>query len=280
MNGEPARQFYTHVSDQYSPFSSQILNVGVRDATYVLDGLLYHESDLRIEEHYTDTAGFTDQVFGMMHLLGFKLAPRIRNLHDIKLFTPPEQNQNYPALQTMISSEEINAKRIKNNWAEIQRLTVSIQQGSATASLLLRKLSNYPRQNGLALALRELGRIERTLFVLDWLENVDDLRRRVTAGLNKGESRNALARAVFFNRSGEIRDSSYQQQAYRASGLALVTSAIVFWNTVYMERAVKLMIDRGDKFDLKWCQYLSPLGWEHIGLTGDYIWTQGIDKIA
>jgi TnpA family transposase len=246
----------------------------VRDATYVLDGLLYHESDLRIEEHYTDTAGFTDQVFGMMHLLGFKLAPRIRNLHDIKLFTPPEQNQNYPALQTMISSEEINVKRIKNNWAEIQRLTVSIQQGTATASLLLRKLSNYPRQNGLALALRELGRIERTLFVLDWLENVDDLRRRVTAGLNKGESRNALARAVFFNRSGEIRDSSYQQQAYRASGLALLTSAIVLWNTVYMERAVKLMIDRGDKFDLKWCQYLSPLGWEHIGLTGDYIWMQ------
>lgn len=243
----------------------------MRDATYVLDGLLYHESDLRIEEHYTDTAGFTDQVFGMMHLLGFKLAPRIRNLSDIKLFTPPEQNKNYPALQIMIG-DELNINKIKNNWANIQHLTVSIQQGTATASLLLRKLSNYPRQNGLALALRELGRIERTLFVLDWLENVDDLRRRVTAGLNKGESRNALARAVFFNRSGEIRDSSYQQQAYRASGLALVTSAIVLWNTVYMERAVQLMINRGDKFDSDWCQYLSPLGWEHIGLTGDYIW--------
>lgn len=78
-----------------------------RDSTYVLDGLLYHESDLRIEEHYTDTAGFTDQVFGMMHLLSFKLAPRIKNLNDIKLFTPPEQNKNYPALQTMISSDEM-----------------------------------------------------------------------------------------------------------------------------------------------------------------------------
>ncbi len=269
---EPGRQFYTHVSDQYSPFSSKIINVGVRDATYVLDGLLYHESDLRIEEHYTDTAGFTDQVFGMMHLLGFKLAPRIRNLSEIKLFTPPKQNKNYPALQAMISSEEINVNRIKNNWDEIQRLAVSIQQGSATASLLLRKLSNYPRQNGLALALREIGRIERTLFILDWLENVGDLRQRVTDGLNKGESRNALARAVFFNRLGEIRDRSYQQQAYRAGGLALVTSAIVLWNTVYMERVVQLMINRGDKFDLNLCKHLSPLGWEHIGLTGDYIW--------
>jgi TnpA family transposase len=44
----------------------------------VLDGLLYHESDLRIEEHYTDTAGFTDHVFALMHLLGFRFAPRIR----------------------------------------------------------------------------------------------------------------------------------------------------------------------------------------------------------
>jgi TnpA family transposase len=273
---DPGRQFYTHVSDQYSPFSTRILNVGVRDATYVLDGLLYHESDLRIEEHYTDTAGFTDQVFGMMHLLGFKLAPRIRNLDDIKLFTPSGQNKNYSALQAMIG-DELNLNGIKKHWDDIQRLTLSIQQGTASASLLLRKLSNYPRQNGLALALRELGRIERTLFVLDWLESVE-LRRRVNAGLNKGEARNALARAVFFNRLGEIRDRSYEQQSYRASGLALVTAAIVLWNTLYMERAVQSMVNRGEQFDPDWHQHLSPLGWEHIGLTGDYIWQRSNEE--
>jgi TnpA family transposase len=87
------------------------------------------------------------------------------------------------------------------------RLATSIKQGTATASLLVKKLSSYPRQNGLAKALAELGKIERTLFILDWLQNVD-LRRRVQAGLNKGEARNALARAVFFNRLGEIRDYS------------------------------------------------------------------------
>ena len=71
---EPGVLFYTHVSDQYAPFHTKVINVGVRDATYVLDGLLYHESDLRIEEHYTDTAGFTDHVFALMHLLGFRFA--------------------------------------------------------------------------------------------------------------------------------------------------------------------------------------------------------------
>ncbi|WP_410482218.1 Tn3 family transposase [Raoultella planticola] len=70
----PGRTFYTHISDQYAPFHTKVVNVGVRDSTYVLDGLLYHESDLRIEEHYTDTAGFTDHVFALMHLLGFRFA--------------------------------------------------------------------------------------------------------------------------------------------------------------------------------------------------------------
>ncbi|MCL0295891.1 Tn3 family transposase, partial [Escherichia coli] len=84
----PGRTFYTHISDKYAPFHTKVVNVGLRDSTYVLDGLLYHESDLRIEEHYTDTAGFTDHVFALMHLLGFRFAPRIRDLGDTKLYIP------------------------------------------------------------------------------------------------------------------------------------------------------------------------------------------------
>ena len=122
-----------------------------------------------------------------------------------------------------------------------------------------------------AVALRELGRIERTLFILDWLQNVE-LRRRVHAGLNKGEARNALARAVFFNRLGEIRDRSFEQQRYRASGLNLATAAIVLWNTVYLERAVNALRKRRSDLDETLLEYLSPLGWEHINLTGDYLW--------
>lgn len=85
---EPGRLIYTHVSDQYSPFHSKLVNVGCRDATYVLDGLLYHESDLAIQNHYTDMAGFTDHLFALMHLLGYRFAPRIRNIGDTRLYTP------------------------------------------------------------------------------------------------------------------------------------------------------------------------------------------------
>jgi hypothetical protein len=169
----------------------------------------------------------------------------------------------------------LNIKHLRTHWEDILRLATSIKQGTVTASLMVRKLGSYPRQNGLAVALRELGRIERTLFILDWLQSVE-LRRRVHvvhAGLNKGEARNALARAVlFFYRLGEIRDRSFEQQRYRASGLNLVTAAIVLWNTVYLERATNALRGHGQPVDDRMLQYLSPLGWEQINLTGDYLW--------
>lgn len=268
---EPGVQFYTHISDQYAPFHTKVINATVRDATHVLDGLLYHESDLRIEEHYTDTAGFTDHVFALMHLLGFRFAPRIRDLADKRLYIHGDAKQ-YPTLAGLIGGS-VNVKHVRAHWDEILRLAASIKQGTVTASLMLRKLGSYPRQNGLAVALRELGRIERTLFALDWMQNVE-LRRRVQIGLNKGEAKNALARAVFLNRLGEIRDRSFENQRYRASGLNLVVSAIVLWNTVYLERAVQALRDSGKDVDDKLLPHLSPLGWEHINLTGDYIWRQ------
>lgn len=273
---ESGRMFYTHISDQYAPFSTKVVNVGIRDATYVLDGLLYHESDLRIEEHYTDTAGFTDHVFALMHLLGFRFAPRIRDLKETKLYMP-KNDKDYPALQSM-NGGTLNVNHIRDHWDAILRLATSIKHGTVTASLMVRKLSSYPRQNGLAMALRELGRIERTLFILDWLQSVE-LRRQVNAGLNKGESRNSLARAIFFNRLGEIRDRSIDQQQYRASGLTLVTAAIVLWNTVYLEQITDALNDR-QPLDDKLFQYLSPLGWEHINLTGDYVWRRNSNIAA
>jgi ribosomal protein L20 len=136
---------------------------------------------------------------------------------------------------------------------------------------MLKKLASYPKQNGLAKALREIGRIERTLFMLDWFRD-PALRRRVQAGLNKGEARNALARAVFLHRLGEIRDRKPENQSYRASGLTLLTAAISLWNTVYMERAVDALKRKGVKINEQLLSHLSPLGWEHINLTGDYIW--------
>jgi hypothetical protein len=89
-----------------------------------------------------------------------------------------------------------------------------------------------------------------------------------------GEAKNALARAVFFNRLGEMRDRSFENQRYRASGLNLVVAAIILWNTVYLERAIHALKKHGQPVDENLLQHVSPLGWEHINLTGDYVWRQ------
>lgn len=266
---DPSVMVYTHISDRYAPFHSKVINATVRDATHVLDGLLYHESDIKIEEHYTDTAGFTDHVFGLCHLLGFRFAPRIRDLSDKRLYIPSKADD----LQTLtgLIGGTIQHGHLLSHWDEILRLATSIRQGTVTASLMLKKLGNYPRQNGLALALREVGRIERSLFMLQWLQD-PELRRRVQVGLNKGEARNALARAVFFNRLGEMRDRTFEHQNYRASGLNLLVAAIILWNTVYLERAIDALKKKGAPVSEELIANFSPLAWEHINLTGDYVW--------
>lgn len=205
----------------------------------------------------------------MCHLYGLRYAPRIRDLKEKRLYTVPGVVVP-PVLEPLIAGH-VNTKAIRTHWQDILRVAISIKAGTVTASVILRKLAAYRRQNGLAFALRELGKLERTLFTLDWMQD-PELRRRSHVGLNKGEQQNALRRAVFFNRLGEIRDRSYENQRYRASGLNLVVAAIILWNTVYLQRAVDHLRSRGVTPQPQDLVHLSPLGWEHINLTGDYDW--------
>jgi 2-hydroxychromene-2-carboxylate isomerase len=99
------------------------------------------------------------------------------------------------------------------------------------------------------------------------------LRQRSHAGLNKGEASNSLRRAIFFHRQGEIRDRTFENQSFRASGLSLITAAIVHWNTVYLDRAVRQLRAQGDFAQDELLAHVAPLGWEHIALTGDYVWS-------
>ena len=261
---EPGVSFYTHISDQYDPFASRVIAATAGKAPYVLDGLLYHATGLSIEEHYTDTGGASDHVFGLMPFFGYRFAPRLRDLKERRLHLLPQQDAG--ALLVGLTGDPVAVGHVADHWDELLRLVTSIRSGTVTASAMLRRLSAYPRQNGLALALREVGRIERSIFMLDWLRAID-LRRRAQAGLNKGEARNALARALFFNQLGELRDRRFENQTYRASGLNLLVAAIILWNTRYLEQAIA-----GMAVPPETARHIAPLGWEHISLTGDYRW--------
>lgn len=259
---------YRFVSDQFSTFYTKVINTNARDAVYVIDGILHHETDLNINEHYTDTAGYTEQVFGLSHLMGFKFAPRIRDISELKLYYISNVNE-YPKLQAKnILDGHINIKLIENNFDDVLRLAHSIREGKVTCSLIMGKIGSYSRQNALAKALREMGRIEKTIFILDYIAN-ESLRRRIHRGLNKGEAMNALARAIFFGKHGEFRERELLDQLQRASALNILINAISIWNTVYLQKAIE-HLKQSCIVDESLLKHISPLAWEHINFLGEY----------
>lgn len=266
---EPGTKFYSGLSDQYGYFSILPISPTESEAVYVLDGLFDHDTTLEIEELFTDTGGASDHVFALFCLIGRRFAPRLRNIKDRKFHTF-EKADAYPTLVNHIGAP-INTALIMEHWDELLRLAASITTRTVAPSAILKRLSASSKSSDLAKALRELGRIERTLFMIEWYSS-PTLRRRCQAGLNKGEAAHKLKRAVFFHERGEIRDRSFDSQAFRASGLNLVVSAIVHWNTVYLSRAAAHLRQRGLNIPNELLKHVSPLSWEHINLTGIYSW--------
>lgn len=268
---EPGVKIYSHLSDHFASFGSRIMSATAGEAPYVLDGLVLGAGNLPLHEHYTDTGGATDHVFALCHLLGFRFAPRLRDIGDRKLGSIAAPS-TYKGIENLMG-RTIKTAAIEADWDDIVRIVASIKDGTVAPSVILRKLAAYKRQNRLDFALAELGRIERTLFTLDWLEQ-PELRRACQAGLNKGEARHTLAAAIYTNRQGRFTDRSLENQEFRASGLNLLITAISYWNTVYLDRAAQHLNAVGTTFDAALLAHLSPMGWAHISLTGDYLWEQ------
>lgn len=142
---------------------------------------------------------------------------------------------------------------------------------SLPPSPLLRKFAAYPRQREPAVALREIGRVERTPFIVDCLLDAD-MQRRARTGLNRDEAHHALINALRIRRQGEIRDRSSEGQHYRMAGLNLLASIVIYWNTVHLGEAIGQRQLDGLTVAPELLAHISPQGWGHILLTGEYRW--------
>jgi len=161
----PGLKAYSHVSDQYAPFATQVIPATASEAPYILDGLLMNDAGRRVREQFVDTGGFTDHVFAACALLGYRFAPRIRDLPSKRLYAFDPAGA--PAHLRPLIGGKINQALIERNWPDILRIAATIAAGAVAPSQILRKLASYPRQNELSIALREVGRVERTLFMID-----------------------------------------------------------------------------------------------------------------
>ena len=219
--------------------------------------------------HYTDTGGASDHVFALCRMLGFRFCSRLRGFPDRRMASI-EAPGHYPSLKPFMGAR-VKVDVIREDWDDIIRLVASIKAGTVLPSAMLRKLAAYERQNQLDLALREIRRVERTIFMLDWLES-PALRRRCQAGLNKSEQRHFLTQAICTFKQGRIADCTHEAQQFRASGLNLVIAAIVYWNSTYIADAVARLRAIGEDVPDDLLAHTSPVGWGHIAFSGDFLW--------
>jgi TnpA family transposase len=257
---------YSHVSDQGPQFALAVINCQLREATFALDGVV-HQDLYRIDEHYTDTHGYTDLIFGLCEVLGVRFAPRLRDLPDQVIYRA-KNGVDYRALAPVLR-RTVRDGLIIDHWDDINRVAASMHDGLVAPSLVVAKLQSLRRQNPLQQALQELGRLPKTRHILSY---VDDpvLRRRVLVGLNKQERVHSMARAVCFGRQGRFPDRDAQAQLSRASALSLVLNAIIVFNTRYLGAASEQLASSGRGVPPEVWPHLSPLHWEHVHLVGTY----------
>lgn len=257
---------YRFVNDKYYTFHTKVINSS-REYQHVIDGVLSHElmTGEPVLEHYTDTGGYTDCLFALADLLGFAYAPRIKNASDRILYV--FKDYKIPDDLKTIEFKYINTTKIRERYDDILRIAYSIKKGKVTGALVMRKLCN--KSSELRKALVEMGRIERSIFLLRYFTS-KELRRRIEIGLNKGEANNMLAKAVQFGREGKFSTKDIESQQVRASALSLIMDAISLWNAVYLQKSVEYMDSIGEKVDRSLLKHVSPQNYEHITFLGKY----------
>jgi TnpA family transposase len=256
----------THAADIWMPFSTTVAD-DAREALHVIDALCHHETDFDLQEHYTDTGGYTYHVFALTMMLGFRFAPRIRSIAEQYLYTVEPMAVD-GAVQHLIRGQ-VDGALITQNWDEMRRLAASIRHGTVSAALIMRKLAAYPKQNRLAQAFNEMGKLERTIHILSYLQD-PTLQQRIQRGLNKGEALHALEDALRMGNTGDMREREVDAQLNRASCLMFLVSAISAWNTVYLNRIVSFLAQQGISVPAEYLPHIAPLGWNHINFLGRY----------
>jgi len=257
--------FYSWTSDQHSQWQCKPEPSMIRDATYVLDGLLDNETELPLFEHTTDTAGYTEIIFAAFDLLGFLFSPRIKGLGDQHIYCI-DKTLHYDNLGDILKGT-INIELLEKHWDTILRMAASLKMGWVTSSLFIHKLQSQSKQSSLAKSLQEYGRLIKSIYIPKYICR-EEQQRRVSRQLNKGEAIHDLRQWLFFAEEGQIKKSQLQDQTNQASALTLVTNAIIVWNTVYMHAIIEQLRAESYQINEDDLAHISPCRFEHINKHG------------
>ena len=215
----------------------------------------------------TDTAGYSDIVFGLFWLLGYQFSPRLADAGEAR-FWRIDSGADYGVLNGL-ARQQVNTSLIEEQWDDMLRIAGSLKLGTVSALEIMRVLQRGGTPSRLGKAIAEAGRVAKTLYLLNYVDD-ETYRRRILTQLNRGESRHSLARAVFHGQRGEVRQRYREGQEDQLGALGLIVNVIVLWNTLYMEAAIQHLRQQGIDVRPEDVERLSPLGHIHINMLGRF----------
>ncbi|MEV4166430.1 Tn3 family transposase [Nonomuraea dietziae] len=264
------------INDQVSGIGQMVVAGTPRDSLHILDALLNLDGGVKPEMVTTDNASYSDMVFGVFDILGYRFSPRFADLADQRLWRadlPEGPRGTYGPLEAL-ARNRINTKKITTWWPDMLRVAGSLISNQVRAYDLLRMFGRDGRPTPLGQAFAEYGRIAKTLHLLAVIDPVDDTyRRRVNRQLTIQKARHTLARDVCHGRRGRIHQAYREGQEDQLGSLGLVLNAIVLWNSRYLDAVVTHLRAHPPKdrevLDEDVAR-LSPLSQRHINLLGRY----------
>lgn len=259
--------YYALSSDQYSGLHARVIPGTLRDSLYILGNLLEQKTVLKPQEVMSDTAGYSDVVFGLFHLLGYQFSPRIADLGQTRYWRMDRQ-AHYGDLNE-VARHQINTGLIAAHWDDLLRVAASLKQGTVPAPDIMRVLGKNGSLSGLGKAVAELGRIAKTLFLLNYVQD-ESYRRKIQRQLNRGEARWSLARIMFHGQRGELRQRFREGMEDQLGALGIVINAVTLWNTRYLSASLDWIRELGLDVLPEDVARLSPIRHAHISMLGRY----------
>lgn len=264
----PGIMVYWHVEKKAVCIYSQLKRCSSSEVAAMIQGLLRHCTDMKIEKNYVDSHGQSEVAFAFCHLLGFLLLPRLKGIGRQKLYRPDVGNpQAYPDLQ-LILSRPINWELIKEQYDEIVKYTIALKLGTAEAEAILSRFTKAGPKHPTYLAIMELGKVRKTIFLCEDL-NSEKLRQEKEEGLNVIENWNSANSFILFGKGGEIATNQREDQELAILSLHLLQMCMVYINTLLVQNvlAEPAWLSRMQRNDLRG---LTPLFYGHITPYGKF----------
>lgn len=270
---------YTFIDEVNRLFYSTSISSSEREAAYVVDGLL-HNLSIKSSIHSTDTHGYSEAVFAILNMIGTYFAPRIKNLKKSTLYSFESRSIYEEKKYKILPTRYIDVDLIKKNWDDILRLMVTIKLKETTMSQILKRLSSYSKQHPLYCAIKEYGRIIKSLFILKYIDDVE-LRQDVERQLNRIELSNKFSKAISFGNNQEIQYSAKEDQEIVVGCQRLIQNSIVLWNELFLSQKIaNAETEEEKKSLLSTIRNGTTLIWHYVNLHGEYDFTNDVDQGA